>query len=232
MDPTGFVFAFSAGAVTFLSPCNLPLLPAYITYYLGLRDSTRENVTAMDMILKRGLPRGLMVAMGVIFVFSFIGLLTGAIGQLITPYIVLMPLIVGVILVVMGILMLLRLNLTFYPSFKPSQKRDWSALFSFGLLYGLGSAGCSAPIFISILAYSISLGDITYGALILFSYALGLSGPLIGVTLLVVGAKEAALKKLFNIFPISRKIAGVILISVGVYLLYYYLLSTLYFYFD
>lgn len=237
MDPASLIFALSAGMVTFFSPCSLPLLPAYVSYYLGLkgvtegrdliqREALREEPT-LNLILRRGLLGGLMVSVGMIFIFGSIGVLTGFLGRVVAPYIRLMPLIVGPILGAMGVLMLLGLHPTFSIGFRASERRDWGGLFSYGVLYGLAAAGCSAPIFISIVFYAVSRGGWFEGTLTLLFYAVGMSAPLMGVTLLVTGAKEAAVQRLYQVMPIIRRIGALILILVGIYLLYYWHITVL-----
>lgn len=223
MDLTGVAFAFSAGMVAFLSPCSFPLLPAYISYYLGLKETSprKDQSTA---VLRKGILGGITCAVGAILILSLIGVGVSAFGGAITPHIPKMELIVGVILVVMGMLMLLGTPLGFHVKTKAGTRKGYVSLFGFGALYALATAGCVAPIFVGVILRAISSGFIG-GMTIFLSYALGFSLLLIIVTLLVASAKEMAMAKLMQAMPYVERVGGLILIVVGVYLAGYYFIT-------
>lgn len=223
MDLASIAFAFSAGIVAFLSPCSFPLLPAYISYYLGLKDTPprKDQATA---VLKKGILGGIVCAVGAILILSLIGVGVSAFGGAITPHIPKMELIVGVTLIVMGVLMLLGMRLGFHIKTKAGTRKGYVSLFGFGALYALATAGCVAPIFVGVILRAISSGFIG-GMAIFLSYALGLSLLLIIVTLLVASTKEMAMAKLMRVMPYVERVGALILIVVGVYLAFYYLIT-------
>lgn len=223
MDLASIAFAFSAGMVAFLSPCSFPLLPAYISYYLGLKETSprKDQATA---VLRKGILGWIACAVGAILILSLIGVGVSAFGGAITPHIPKMELIVGVILVVMGVLMLLGTPLGFRIKTKTGTRKGYASLFGFGALYALATAGCVAPIFVGVILRAISSGFIG-GIAIFLSYALGLSLLLIIFTLLVASAKEMAMAKLMRAMPYVERVGGLILIVVGVYLAGYYFIT-------
>jgi cytochrome c-type biogenesis protein len=223
MDVANITFAFSAGMVAFLSPCSFPLLPAYISYYLGLEEtSPRKGKDAA--VLKRGILGGVVCAVGAILVLSLIGIGVSAFGGAIEPHIPKMELIVGAILVIMGMLMLFGTPLGFRIKMKAGTRRGYTSLFSFGILYALATAGCVAPVFIGVVSRAISSGFVG-GMMIFLFYALGLSLLLIIVTLLIASAKEIMMARLMRAMPYVGKVAAIILIVVGVYLVCYYFIT-------
>ena len=224
MDLANIAFAFSAGMVAFLSPCSFPLLPAYISYYLGLKEASQGKGQATT-VLKKGIIGGIACAVGAILILSLVGVGFSALGSAIEPYIPSMELIVGVILVVMGMLMLLGTPLGFSIKTKASTRKGYVGLLGFGALYALASAGCMAPVFIAVVFNAIYSGGFLGGMAVFLSYALGLSLLLIVVTLLVASAKEMAMAKLMRVMPYVERVGALILIVVGVYLAFYYFIT-------
>lgn len=224
MDLASIAFAFSAGIVAFLSPCSFPLLPAYVSYYLGLKEAPQGKDQATT-VLKKGILGGIACAVGAILILSLVGVGFSALGSAIEPHIPSMELIVGVILVVMGILMLLGTPLGFSIKTKAGTRKGYEGLLGFGALYALASTGCMAPVFIGVVLNAISSGGFLGGMAVFLSYALGLSLLLIVVTLLVASAKEMAMAKLMRVMPYVERVGALILIVVGVYLAFYYFIT-------
>ncbi|MBS3815372.1 MAG: cytochrome c biogenesis protein CcdA [Hadesarchaea archaeon] len=211
------IFAFSSGIIAFLSPCSFPLLPAYISYYLGLREDSEE--VRMVNVLKKGLLGGLTCSLGVIFTFLLIGIGVASFSNVITPQIPMLELIAGVLLIFLGFLMFLDKGMSFHFKVKPGEKKGYLNLLGFGVIYALATAGCVAPLFLGVVTIAVSTG-FSEGVAIFLFYALGLSSLLITVTLLLASAKEMMMAKLKQLMGYVGKVGGVILILVGIYLLY------------
>ena len=134
--------AFTAGVLTFFSPCALAMFPSYIAYLLKGKKS-----------LKQGAVAGFLVGMGGSLVFILAGALS---GPLIDYLLALNPLIktfLGILLLVLGFIMLLRLEFRIplpLPSITP---RGSFYLFSliYGVVYALTALSCSLPVFLMIL---------------------------------------------------------------------------------
>ena len=223
MDFVNISFAFSAGILAFLSPCSFPLLPAYISYYLGLEETSSGKGQAAP-VLKKGILGGVACAVGAILVLTMIGIGVSAFGGAIEPYVPKMEPIVGVILVIMGMLMLFGAPLGFRIKMKAGTRRGYTSLFGFGVLYALATAGCVAPIFLGVVSRAVSSGFVG-GMAIFLSYALGLSLLLIIVTLLVASAKDMMMAKLMRAMPYVGRVGALILIVVGIYLICYYFIT-------
>jgi len=98
MDPALGLSAIGAGILTFFSPCSFPMLPAYLTFYLGLDEKEERNTW------KRGVMNGLISASAFLLIFSAFGIMTSLFSSYINPYIRYVEPIVGAILIAMGIL--------------------------------------------------------------------------------------------------------------------------------
>ena len=232
MDLSLLGFAFTAGLISFFSPCAFPMLPAYISYYLGIGKEDEENrfiKNRIYIIFKDGIVGGVICAMGAIVVFILFGIgvsfFGDAVRSLIREQIVLMNPIVGVILVIMGIIMLVQLDLKLPFKVKTAPKtKGYLGLFTYGILYSLVAAGCVAPLFVGVIARSFATSSFLEGILVFLSYACGLAILLVIVTLLVASAREAIVKKMNRLLPYVQKIGSLVLIIVGVWLIYYYFL--------
>jgi len=204
------MFVLAAGASALLSPCGYALLPGYISYYMGTKTSLRKAV-----------PTGVACTLGLISVFSVIGLLASALGSLISPYVLALNLIAGLTIIFLGISMLVKIRFPTIPVKAPKRK-GLIGIFLYGVVYGLAALGCSAPIFFSILFYAVTAGGALFVLVIFIIYALGMSVPLVITTILVAKAKEFFLKRITKITPWIQKISGIVLIIIGVYLAYIY----------
>ena len=212
LDLPGLMFIFVAGASALLSPCGFPMLPGYISYYMGSKAS-----------LGKAVPSGIACTLGLVTVFSIIGAMGSILGSLINPYIPLLELVAGLATIVLGVSMLIEIR---FPSFslpiKAPKRRGFIGLFLYGAVYGLATLGCSAPIFFAILFWAIAGGRLLNGIITFMIYAMGMGLPLILTTILLSMARELTLKRMVKMLPWLHKISGIILIIIGVYLTYFY----------
>lgn len=212
-----FAIAFLAGLFSFLSPCVLPLVPAYIGYLSG------TTVTAEGMSMS-GRRDTFLHALGFVLGFSVIFVLLGvtawSIGDVLFTFSRELSIIGGVVLIVFG----LALTGVFKLPFMYTQKRievkinpslGYLSSFVIGIFFGAGWTPCVGPILGGILVFAAQADTATKGALLLTSYSLGL-----GIPFLMVGAAfEAAsdyirrLNRKSNWFSIA---SGILLIILGI----------------
>jgi cytochrome c-type biogenesis protein len=213
---SGLAFAFSAGVFSLFSPCSYALLPGYVSYYLGAKFGTVKALTG-----------GLACTLGLVTVFAAIGALASSLGELVPQIIPLLDIAAGVILIAMGLGNLLNRKMPFISlNIVPSKKQGFLGLYTYGIIYGLAGVGCSAPIFISVLFYSMSKG-LTQGILSFIAYALGMGAPLIVTTILLSQAKDYMIQRINMATEKLQRASGAILIAVGTYLIYYYYITYL-----
>lgn len=209
-DFTGFIFAFTAGFLALFSPCAFPLLPGYVSYYMGSKAP-----------LARALQGGGVCALGVILVFTSMGVAVSYLGRLASRFIPLFGGIAGVALIFLGVAMLLGVKrLSFTVPVKASREEGFKGLFIYGVLYGLAGTGCSAPIFLSVVLYAMASGGLMEGAVVFTAYALGIGLPLMAVTVLTAKAKRLLMERVYRFMSITQKIGGALLIIIGLYLVY------------
>ena len=204
-------FILSAGVAAFISPCGYVMFPGYITYYLGYR----ETLTGY-----RALLGGFACSLGLITVFIIVGSFLSLMGSILYPYIPYLAIPAGIVVVVLGVLMIIRVNLGIRGlPLVASRRRGVFGLYVYGLLYGLAIISCTAPIFLSIILVAFSTGGLVEGITIFLIYAVGMVIPLLATTLLVYKAKEYVLRKIVHFTQWSHLIGGVILIFIGLYII-------------
>jgi cytochrome c-type biogenesis protein len=213
---SGMAFAFSAGVLSIFSPCSYALFPGYVSYYLGARFGVVKALTG-----------GLACTLGLITVFAAIGGLALSLGEFVPQVIPLLDIAAGVILIAMGLGNLLDLKMPFISlNIVPSKKQGFLGLYTYGIVYGLAGVGCSAPIFISVLFYSMSK-RLTQGILSFIAYALGMGVPLIVTTILLSQVKDYMIQRINMATEKLQRASGAILIAVGTYLIYFYYITYL-----
>jgi cytochrome c-type biogenesis protein len=161
------LLAFVAGVFSFLSPCTLPILPAY---FAVTAQSDRGHMGLMSLAFFFGLA-SLFVAMGAS---------ASALGQILRDYMFQITQIGGGIVGVFGVMTLFGKGFS-GASFQGKPASTFIGYFLFGATFALGWTPCVGPILSSILMLAASEKTVTQGMLLLFFYAVGLGLPLIAV---------------------------------------------------
>ena len=210
----GFLAAFAAGLVSFLSPCVLPLVPAYVSHIAG--ESARHGSTAPA--------RAATLAMSALFVAGFsavfiaFGASASALGQLLQRHRYEANLVAGGLVVAMGLFMLGLarwlpwLQRDFRLRFRPAGPRPLAS-FALGSAFAFGWTPCIGPILGAILAVTAVGGGGGVG--LLAAYSLGLGVPFL-LTALFVDHAAAALRKLRRVGVAMRAGGGIVLVAMGV----------------
>ncbi len=213
------LIAFSAGFLSFVSPCVLPLLPSYVSFITGL---------SMDELTKggdRARVKGIIIRNSLIFIagFSLVFILLGAsatlIGQILITYQALIRKVGGTIVVLLGfyIMGLLRMDLLASEKKIHLEGRPAGYLGSFlvGITFAAGWTPCVGPILGGILLYASTTGSVTSGISLLSAYSIGLGLPLF-ITSLGVNTFITYFKKINKYIRFVSLASGLFLILVGV----------------
>lgn len=211
-----FAIAVLAGLFSFLSPCVLPLVPAYIGYLSGA-VVTAEGITV-------GRRATFLHALGFVLGFSVIFILLGvtawSIGDLLYDYLPWLAKIGGVVLVVFGLALMGVFKLPFLYTQKRIQIKvnpglGYLSSFFVGIFFGAGWTPCVGPILGGILVLASSAPTATQGALLLVAYSLGL-----GIPFLLVGAAfDAAtdvIRRLNQRSHLVSIVSGAMLVLLGI----------------
>lgn len=212
-----FVIAFVAGVVSFLSPCVLPLIPAYLSFMTGL---TTAELSQGRVDVRRILAPALMFVLGFSAVFVSLGATASVIGSALAEYRVVIEQIAGIAVIVFGVLMLGVIRLPWLygearVDMNKSRAFGRGAAMVMGMAFAAGWTPCVGPILGSILALASSTGSAGRGALLLLAYSMGLGVPFILVALLF--SRVSGLMKWLNRHALQiNRVAGILLIVVGI----------------
>lgn len=215
----GLATAFGAGIISFLSPCVLPLIPAYLTFITGLSlAELGSGETRVRDILG---PVMLFVA-GFSVVFVATGASASVLGQVLSRYQDVISRVAGVVIVVLGVVMLdiVRLPWLSGPHVDPASARRFGrgASFVLGLLFPFALGTCAGPVYGAILMLAADAGTVTTGALLLTAYAAGLGIPFIAIGLFF-GRLSGSLRALQRHAKTINRVGGVVLIAMGLLML-------------
>ena len=222
--------AFSAGLISFLSPCVLPLIPGYISYISGSSLNElieKKNVNLIPIIL---------FTLGFSIVFIVFGAASTFLGQVLLQNSYELRIIAGLIIVILSLHVIGIINLKFLNYEKRIQTNTNANFYSpilIGMAFAFGWTPCIGPILGSILVLAATEESINKGIFLLTSYSLGLALPFILSGYLI--QKFLIFSKNFrkNINLVS-KVGGIILLITGILILTnqlqalgYYLLNVL-----
>jgi cytochrome c-type biogenesis protein len=214
MNNVSLILAFSAGLLSFLSPCVLPLVPAYVSYITGS--------TIGDPIKKSNLYT-LYKSIGFVIGFSIIFIIMGAsitsLGKIFIKNQFIFRKVSGALIFIFGLHMtgIFKIKLFYYEkrflSFNKTRGAFGSVLM--GMAFAAGWTPCVGPILSSILVYASSLETIERGITLLMFYSLGLAVPFI-LTALAIENLSLKIRKLGKYLEIISVVSGVFMIIMGV----------------
>ena len=214
-----YALALVTGLLSFFAPCAFPLLPGYLSYYLGRYKG--------GTTLKSSVKAGIAAATGINGIFALIGAAVAAGGAAVKSYLLYLAPAVGFVIVLLGLAMVLGKTeffdrfgglLSSYSS-KIGVRSQHSGLFLYGVGYGLASMGCQAPVFVALIFAGLTAGGALKALLVFLSFSIGMGCMMLTISLLVGTAKMKVLDRMRQLTPYINRVCGVILIIVGVYFL-------------
>jgi cytochrome c-type biogenesis protein len=212
----GIAVAFVAGVLSFLSPCVLPLVPSYITFITGLSlDEAGERRWV-------ALTHALLFVSGFTIIFLALGASATQLGRFLNYNQVWLERIGGALIVFFGLYLLGAIRLVPLARERRIHLQDkpvgYLGSVLVGLAFGAGWTPCIGPILGSILMYTSVKASLGQGLVLLFAYSLGLAVPFLIAAVLVERFVDW-FKKFRRFIPFTTRIAGGILIVVGVLLM-------------
>ena len=212
--------AILAGAISFLSPCVLPLVPPYLCYISGL---SLDDLAGEDVVVERHHRARVMLAalcfvLGFTTVFVLLGATASAAGQVLRQYLPLLTQLAGLAIIIMGLnfLGVFRLGFLARDTRYHHQGEGVTFLGSYGigLAFAFGWTPCIGPVLAGILTLASTSENVGAGAGLLAIYSLGLGIPF----LLAAYSLDAFLgffKKFRRHLQLVEKVMGVLLIITG-----------------
>lgn len=203
-----YVIAFLEGIITFISPCLLPMLPIYISYFAGGGERTTS----------RSLKGALGFVTGFTVVFVTLGALAGTVGRFLQEYQTVVNMISGLVVIVFGLSFLGVFKLNLFKGSHRSVNTDNMGFFSallFGVIFSISWTPCVGAFLGSALMLASQQAHAGEGMLMLLAYSLGLGIPFVLSAVLIDYLKTAFnwIKKNYKVINI---ISGCLLVLIGV----------------
>ena len=201
-----YLLAFLEGIITFVSPCLLPMLPLYVSYFAGSGEDSRRTVkNAVAFIL------------GFTSVFVALGALAGSFGRMLQEYKTWVDVITGAFVVFFGLNFLGVFKLNFFKGTNYHQKGELGFFSSvlFGIVFSIGWTPCVGAFLGSALMLAANRGSVGQGVFMLFAYSLGLGIPFF-VSALIIDKLKGAFDFVKRHYSVINICCGLLLVCIGI----------------
>lgn len=208
-----YLLSFLEGIITFISPCLLPMLPIYVSYFAGKSTETGEKKKHKALINSLGF------VLGFSLLFVALGAFAGTLGAFLNEYQKWVNAVCGVIMVLFGLNFTGILKIPFLNGTKRfGQGRKMSGFFSsilFGIIFSISWTPCVGAFLGSALMLAATTGETLKGILMLLAFSLGLGIPFVISAVLIDRLNTAFdfIKKHYKVINIG---SGILLIILGI----------------
>jgi cytochrome c biogenesis protein CcdA len=222
-----FAYAFTAGLVAALNPCGFPMLPAYLSFFIGADDDagagSGEALGGTPTRVLRALGAGGAVSLGFFVVFLGIGLPIDAGLDFLYVWATWLTIAIGVGLVALGVAMLTghspKIGLPRLD--RGGRTRTVGSMVLFGMSYAIASLGCTVGLFLVVVRGTAEQSNLASAVLAFGAYAAGMSVVMLALSLALAFAREGLVRWLRSLLRYVDRIAGGLLVAVGAYLVSY-----------
>ena len=208
-----YFITFLEGIITFISPCLLPMLPIYISYFAAQKDTDNKNATIIN---------ALGFVLGFTLVFTLLGAFAGTIGGVLREYSVVVNISAGIIVILFGLNFMELIRIPFINSSRQLQtdvlNMSFISAIVFGIVFSISWTPCVGAFLGSALMQAATSGESIQGILLLLCFSLGLGIPFIISAMLIDN-----LKSVFDFIKRNYRtinlISGLLLVAVGIMML-------------
>lgn len=203
-----YIISFLEGIVTFISPCLLPMLPIYISYFAGggERSTSKTLTCAWGFVL------------GFTAVFVAMGALAGTLGSFLVRYQTIVNIVLGGIVILFGLNYLGVFNLNLFRGMRGEVKTadmNFLSAFVFGVVFSVGWTPCVGVFLGSALMLASQQGSTLVGMGMLLSYSAGLGVPFL-LSAVLIDQLKGAFAFIKRNYAVVNKVCGSLLVAVGV----------------
>lgn len=208
-----YVFTFLEGFASFISPCLLPMLPIYISYFMG--DKENDN--------KKTIINSIGFVIGFTIVFLLMAIFASTLGIFVSKYLKYIKVIFGIIVILLGLNYMEVLNFKFLNNSKGINMKVKNLNFLksmlFGILFSISWTPCVGTFLGSALLLVAKGNDLLKGIILMLLYSIGLGIPFVISVILM-----EKLKSIFDFikknYGVIKKICGIVLIIMGIYIMF------------
>ena len=206
-----YIITFLEGIASFISPCMLPMLPIYISYFVGKNEKSQ----------KKAIVNSIGFVLGFTIVFLILSIFASKIGNLLNS-INYIKIVFGIIIILLGLNYMEILKFKFLNKFSSikinTENLNFMKSIVFGILFSISWTPCIGTFLSSALILVAKGQDFIKGLILMFLYSIGLGIPFIISVILI-----EKLKSLFDLikknYSIIKKVSGIILVIMGIYIM-------------
>ena len=199
-----YLITFLEGISSFISPCMLPMIPIYVSYFAG--DISKKKVV---------LARAIAFVLGFTVIFCLLGVFAGTIGNILKEYQKIINILCGIIVIIFGLSFLEVIEIPFLKGVnKTKNVKNIFSAFLFGIIFSINLTPCVGAFLGSALMMASTSGTILKGLMLLLTYSLGLGVPFI-VSAVLIEKLSSAFNFIKRHYKIINTISGVFLIIIG-----------------
>ena len=200
-----YIITFLEGMISFISPCMLPMIPLYITYFAGNAGNR-----------KRAFLHALAFVSGFTITFTLLGVLAGSLGAFLIRYQKAVHVISGLIIVLFGLQILEVVQIPFFKGIsRDIQINSIGSALVFGFIYSVNLTPCIGSFLGSALMMAQSSADSGKGAVLLLCYSAGLGIPFL-LSALLIDQLKTTFQWIKAHYSIINRICGIFLILLGI----------------
>lgn len=205
-----YLLSFLEGIITFISPCLLPMLPVYISYFAGQNSEGNKQGTAKNAL-------GFVI--GFTLVFVSLGAIAGSVGNFLREYNTALNIGSGLIVILFGLNFLEVIRLPLFNTNRQVNlqvgKVGFLSSVLFGIVFAISWTPCVGVFLGSALMLAVASGESLKGILMLLSFSLGLGIPFL-VSAIIIERLKATVDFIKKNYRIINLISGGLLILVGI----------------
>ena len=205
-----YAISFLEGIITFVSPCLLPMLPVYISYFAG--GGERNTKTTLK--------NALGFVLGFTLVFCAMGALAGTVGGFLSKYQTAVNIVSGLIVIFFGLHYLGVFKFTLFKGSKKAfntQNLGFFSSLAFGVIFSVGWTPCVGTFLGSALMMASQQGKVLAGVIMLLLYSLGLGVPFV-LSAVLIDRFKSTFDFIKKHYKIINTVSGILLILIGILL--------------
>ena len=203
-----YIISFLEGIITFISPCLLPMLPIYISYFAGGGERS----------VGKTLKGALGFVTGFTAIFVALGALAGTVGSFLREYQTAVNILSGLVVIFFGLNFLGVFHLNLFRGSRRSMNTDNMGFFSallFGVIFSVGWTPCVGAFLGSALMLASQQGHVAEGMLMLLAYSLGLGIPFI-LSAVLIDYLKSAFNWIKKHYGVINAVSGSLLVLIGI----------------
>ena len=201
-----YLISFFEGILTFISPCLLPMLPVYISYFAGGEQNS-----------KKALGNALGFILGFTLLFTSMGALAGTVGSFLSRYQTAVNVISGLVVIFFGLTFMgvIKVNLFRGSSRMQASNLGFFSSLVFGVVFSVGWTPCVGAFLGSALMLASQQGHVLEGTLMLLAYSLGMGIPFF-LSAILLDQLKGAFNFIKRHYTLINYICGGLLIVIGI----------------